>query len=236
MTNMILDPATCQPMSAEAKSAFVCLGCDEPLSKTWEKMLTKGFDSYQCICGDESMVDELDVHILPTSVQFLDNKTTRETVWYHSTKVANWAEEVSQLRPTFVCGSNEMLSVPYVHVGTLDAAMARFEDTAAEAGWLYEIRIKDEAFLAGEVYEDRNDWEQYVRTGFFEGIFEDKHRCDVLRYVNRWESVGSISLIMDPRFMEIVKVSPLQGKKSKGKAVKSSKVTGAPKKDWKLAA
>lgn len=230
MTNMILDPATCQPMSAEAQSAFVCLGCDEPLSKTWERMLTKGFDSYQCVCEEESMVDELDVHVLPSSFQFLDAGITRETVWYHSTKVENWAEEVSKLRPTFICGSNEMLSVPYIHVGTLDAAMARFEDTNSESGWLYEIRIKDEAVLAGEVYEDRNDWEQWVRTGFFEGVLEDKKQCDVLRYVNRWESVGSISLIMDPRFMEVVKVSPLKKNTAK------RGVSASPKKDWKLAA
>lgn len=222
MTNMILDPATCQPMSAGAQSAFVCLGCDAPLSRTWEKMLTNGFESYQCLCGDESMVDELDVHILPSSVRFLDTDTTRENVWYHSTKVENWAEEVSQLRPTFVCGSNEMLSVPYVHVGTLDAAMARFDDTKHEAGWLYEIRIKDEAVLAREVYEDRNDWEQYVRTGFFEGILEDKKQCDVIRYVNRWESVGSISLIMDPRLFEVVKVSVLKKKGLKGKTTTAS--------------
>lgn len=230
MTNMILDPASCQPMSAEAQSAFVCLGCDEPLSKTWEKMLTKGFDSYQCVCEEESMVDELDVRILPSSVQFLDVGTTRETVWFHSTKVENWSEEVSKLRPTFVCGSNEMPSVPYVHVGTFDAAMTRFEDTKGESGWLYEIRIKDDAFIAEEVYEDRNDWEQFVRAGFFEGFLGDKKKCDVLRYVNRWESVGSISLIMDPRFMEVVKVSPLNKKEAK------RTTSSSPKKDWKLAA
>lgn len=227
---MILDPATCQPMSAEAQSAFVCLGCDEPLSKTWEKMLTKGFESYQCVCEEESMVDELDVHVLLSSVPFLDTATTRETVWYHSTKINNWDAEVAKLRSTFVCGSNEMLSVPYVHVGTLDAALARFEDTKGESGWLYEIRIKDEAVLAGEVYEDRNDWEQFVRTGFYESVLGDKKKCDVLRYVNRWESVGSISLIMDPRFMEVVKVTSLQKKKAREKVVSS------PKPDWNLAA
>jgi hypothetical protein len=207
---MILDPATCEPMSAEAQSAFVCLGCDAPLSKSWERMLTKGFDSYQCVCGEESMVDELDVHILSSSVRFLDAVTTRETVWYHSTSVQNWNEEVSKLRPTFVCGSNELSSVPYIHVGTLDSAMERFKDKKSTSGWLYEVRIKDEAVLAEEVYEDRNDWEAWVRTGFFEGVLEDKKQCDVIRYVNRWESVGSISLIMDPRFIEVVKISPLK--------------------------
>jgi hypothetical protein len=227
---MILDPATCQPMGAEAKSAFVCLGCDESLSRTWERILTKGFDTYDCLCGEESMVDELDVHIIPSSVGFLNADVTRNTSWFHSTKVENWDEEVSKLRPTFVCGSNEMLSVPYVHLGTLDAAMTRFEDTKAETGWLYEIRIRDEAVIADEVYEDRNDWEQYVRTGFFEGVLEDKKKCDAIRYINRWESVGSISLIMDPRFIEVVAVSSLEGKAAKTKKNNSSK------KDWKIAA
>lgn len=226
MTNMILDPATCQPMNAEAQSAFVCMSCDAPLSKSWEKALLNGLDDYQCLCGEDSQVDELDIHILPSSVQFLDARVTRESVWYHSTAVQNWDEEVSKLRPTFVCGGNEMPSVPYVHVETLESAMTRFNDAGADAGWLYRIRIKEEAVLAGEVYEDQNDWEQWVRTGFF----EERKQCDVIRYVNRWESVGSISLIMDPRFLEVVKLSPLQKKAAKKKA------TGYSAKNWKLAA
>lgn len=207
---MILDPATCEPMRVGAASAFMCLGCDKYLSHTAERMLLSGFSTYFCECEEESEVNELDVHVIPSSVQFLDSDVTRETVWFHSTAVENWDVEVSTVRPTFVCGSNEMLSVPYVHVGTLDAAMERFNDSTNGSGWLYEIRIKDEAVLAGEVYEDQNDWEAWVRTGFFEGVLEDKKRCDVIRYVNRWESVGSISLITDPRFIEVVKVSPLK--------------------------
>lgn len=65
-------------------------------------MLTKDFDSYQCVCEQESMVEELDVHVFPSSIQFLDAVITRETIWYHSTKVKNWEEEASRLHSTFV--------------------------------------------------------------------------------------------------------------------------------------
>lgn len=188
----------------------MCNGCDKYLSHTAERMLLRGFHTHICECEEESQVSELEVHVISSSVPFLDADVTRETVWYHSTGVENWFEKVSTVRPTFVYGSNEMQSVPYVHAGTLDAAMERFEGGSHVSGWLYEIRVKDEAVLAEEVYEDCNDWEKWVRTGFFEGVLEDKKQCDAIRYVNRWESVGSISLIMDPRFIEVVKVSPLE--------------------------
>ena len=207
---MILDPATCEPMSPSAASAFMCYGCDTYLSHTAERMLLSGFPVHLCECEEESEVKDLEVHVIPSSVQFLDADVVRQAVWYHATAVENWEEKVSIVRPTYVCGSNEMLSVPYIHVGTFDAAMERFNDSIGGSGWLYEIRIKDEAVLAEEVYEDSNDWEKWVRTGFFEGVLEDRKQCDAIRYVNRWESVGSISLIMDPRFIEVVKVSPLK--------------------------
>lgn len=196
---MFYDPATKIVMPEGAASAFTCLNCNASLPKDAERRLCESFaESYLCACGEVSGVEEVDVWVLPSSESMLEKANAHKTVWFHSTNVEYWDEKI--VGPAAVSSV-----VPYIHVGTVEAAMERFRDKGSRYGWLYEIELTDDCVLADEVYEDRDDWVTSAERGFYEeNEDDDEDLRHALRYVNRWESPGSISLLLDPRKMKIV--------------------------------
>lgn len=206
---MYLDEATCLAMEEGASSPFTCFSCNQPLSHMVEQFLVQSVEGtiVECSCGEELEITDVDVKVIPSSIPLLESSIAKESVWFHSTNVKNWDVEILKAQPTRTGGiSDNGMSVPYAHVGTREAALERFSDRKESNGWLYEIRLKESARVSDLVYEDTSDWDFWVRTGYY----EDDMLCDAIRYINRWESVGSISMLIDPRVMEIVSVTPLQ--------------------------
>lgn len=202
---MHLKPATKMVMSETAASPLMCVNCNTVLSEKDAYNTIKDEDYnefYYCSCGKASSLERLEVFILPTSMHLLDKKTAMDNIWFHATSREGWETKVKT--------PQNLDTVPYVHAGTMEAAMERFEDQRNSYGWIYELRLTSDCELADGVYADLNKWDYWVDEGIFEpeDIHENHHK-HALRYVNRWEATGSISVLLDPRKMEVVAVHPI---------------------------
>lgn len=79
--------------------------------------------------------------------------------------------------------------------------MRRYEDCRTPSsfpGWMYKIKLKKGAPILRKVLED-----DYCNpdTGEYK---------EVVRYVNMFESVGSISLVSDPEYLEVIDCQELK--------------------------
>lgn len=186
-------------------SKHVCRACNKHIHQ----------DEFDAFHGCDSYHLKTDLLVVPSSHHLLDLDTAQNAVWFHSTNVKNWLERVQSGEANEYFGMEDG-EVPYVHVGTVEAAWHRAnelysgncgEDTAevSSNAFMYQVRLKENAVVSRHISEDTNDW-------FF--LVEDKHRTkmdgDALRYVNRWESEGSISMLVDPCALELVAVEVIK--------------------------
>lgn len=190
-------------------SNFACPTCRETLSHQ-TVLAMKRIRSSEYVpcnhCGKAQKFDNLFVCIPETSASFLDAEVAKETVWFHATIVEEWLESVQTGGDFAIEGDDDPL---YVHCGTYEAAAdianLRLEE-GAETVDIYEIRITDDAVMSPRIFKDENDW--------FYNVTEASSRelnADVIRYANRWEAPGSISILADPR--KLVQVSVTKVKK-----------------------
>lgn len=135
----------------------------------------------------------LDIH--PSSGKFLSEEAVRESYWYHATDAEDWMGSLL---------NNEEGNIPLVHVGTeqtsVEVILDRYMETQRTIS-MFRIKLKETAVLNEVVFYDNNSWPETLKVTRPEG--------NTYRYVNRWESPGSISLLVDPRELEIESVEHL---------------------------
>lgn len=176
-----------------AKSPLYCLKCGTHCSKYAENKFLHHLIVECRKCGWSADEYGLGVKVLPTSGEFLRVGPTRDSYWYHSTHVEGWAEKYTEF------------SDP-IYLGTRVAAIRRFKDLASDPkvrrpsgkGWLYKMKLKPKVKIHRSVLSD-----DHVNPSSAE--FDDR----VVRYVNLFESVGSISLITRPEHFNIIDVKEL---------------------------
>ncbi|MBC9705978.1 MAG: hypothetical protein H9W81_13600 [Enterococcus sp.] len=135
----------------------------------------------------------MDIHA--SSGKYLNDDTVRESYWYHATDGQDWMGSLL---------SNDIPNIPLVHVGTERTALEVILDKHIDSPHpisIFRIKLKANAVLNETIFFDDNDWPETLK--------EDRPAGDVYRYVNRWEAAGSISLLVDPRYLEIVSVERL---------------------------
>lgn len=135
--------------------------------------------------GCESRYDLVEARIDLTpenpSSKFLQDEEVLNATWYHATSHEYWLEEID--------GDPNDLEV---HVGTEAAAFDRaITEYASHGRWghsfyLYELKLAPDSRLKGGVDGDENG-----------KLLEDED-TDVVRYLNRWEDMASISLAVRP--------------------------------------
>lgn len=67
--------------------------------------------------------------------------------------------------------------------------------------YLWQVTLNIEAILSDAILEDHNDWLYDVDESGRKTL-----GADAIRYLNKWESAGSISLLVDPRYLTAVRV------------------------------
>lgn len=177
---------------------FACPKCSKTLSREEGKRLDD-WDSFPCQCGYTlNLFDtEIEVLVQPKDASLLDKSEVRQRTWFHSTSSPDWLEQVTA-------------AGKYAHVGSLEAATDRAtvksqnKDANEQKTYLWELRVKPEAVIAGDLMRDDSDWLETVSP-----CSKDHLGGDVQRYINKFESAGSISLLIDPRQMEAVRVTEL---------------------------
>jgi len=193
-------------------TGLLCHRCDTPVSK--KKWLRVGpFAWRDGICcqtckadkkTDENYFDPSTAHLEVTAdtAHLLDDAEASTAAWFHATKDPNWMDSLNK-------SASVSAGSVIVHVGVKEAALARIKDVLwmARLGgpqeyFLYEVRLRGSAQLLSEVVDDENEWPSRSNA------FENRYGAgDAIRYVNRWETPGSVSLLVDAAAIEVVKVS-----------------------------
>lgn len=161
-------------------------------------------------CGANS-----DQGVLPSGVKYSDRKffsksAVRENTWYHITVRSDWGGDIT--------AEDDVDEQPLVHLGSKDAALDRMQDLIEEAAasgisgdkapkfYCYEVKVKPVASIADAVLADDNDMAPSKPSDMnLNYVISDGYdEYGVNRYVNEYESHGSISLLAHPSSFDIV--------------------------------
>lgn len=183
-------------------STFYCFDCHRrlPKSDAYEKANWK----VMCDCGHYAQDGLTGVTLKPGAEKYFNKQAVRDDEWYHYTSHEAWE--------SFLNEDNDEARV--VHLGTKEAALDRQNHTDRAVGKLYKVRLKPEAEIADEVLEDdpyNQEDAPLVREG---GIQKGILVSGVTRYMNYYEDPGSVSLVANPRLLEIVEVQDYDEKSS----------------------
>lgn len=175
--------------TAKGRSALFCPKCKNYFSKSQEQTFRSVYVMTCSFCHTVATEYDVEVHVIPSSVKHLKVGMVRDSYWWHSTSVPRWDRQVPSDLP--------------IHLGTKNAAMRRWNDTGADAkvrGRLYKMKLAPKVPILRKVVIDDHIDGQYL---------EDEYSDTVVRYVNLFESIGSISLITRRDHFEIVDSFPL---------------------------
>lgn len=134
-------------------------------------------------------LEDADIAVLPGSAKFFDANAVRSASWYHATYMEDWMGAVF---------SNAVEDFPILHIGTRNAAL----DRAKHQGYsyLYRIKVDEDTTIHPQVVDDATTSWDDLAVNYPHGI---------TRYVNRWESPGSISLLAHPLAITVTAVTDL---------------------------
>lgn len=186
---------------ANCSSPVRCIGCDTYITSEQEDYIfrSRDIEDDQCHnCGNDLQEDTVIADIHPSSEHLLDMDNAKAAFWFHATNRSDWMGDLLEYKDV------DEDSVPLVHVGTLDAALNIMADKysrTTDLTYLYRVRLAPDAVIDTELYEDENFWPD--RTSEICGP------DNAFRYVNRWEATGSISMLVDPEYLIIDRVTPL---------------------------
>lgn len=193
-------------------SPFRCDNCSTHITKQNESdsPLWHEVPLVECeLCED---LNEGSITVIPESSSLLQAEVARDTIWFHTTYVENWFEKVSTGQ--VMEEQREDGDFLYVHVGSenaaLDNAHYKYFDGYSHSDeptvMLYQVKLKADAVLSPRVVNDDETWRD------FDSVVEGSKEAiggDAVRYLNRWESPGSISLLVDARQLELVSVQQI---------------------------
>lgn len=228
-TLIAIYPEVMRQSAADAGlSPFRCDNCTTHITKQNESdsPLWHEIPQVECnLCGD---LQAGSITVIPESSSLLQAEVARDTIWFHTTYVENWFEKVSTGQ-----GMEEQRedgNFLYVHVGSEAAARDNanykyfdgYSFSDEPTVMLYQVKLKADAVLSPRVVNDNETWRDFdsVVDGSQEAI-----GGDAVRYLNRWESPGSISLLVDARQLELVGVERLHNpQRRNSEVVMKSKV------------
>lgn len=161
-----------------------CPFCNRRVSKDTRDILSRLLPA-MCSCGERFSLDEANIPVLRRCADLLtDTSKIFTRRWYHGTSLDDWHTGV--LLAPFT---------PLVHIGTRYAALERGKSLSRL--FLYTIKVDAGATVHPEIFPDYNDLDGDVDTDRYDGY-------SVVRYINRWESPGSISLLINPGVITVL--------------------------------
>lgn len=190
--------------------AFTCNHCGEYLSKRESNTLAS---HHFVTCSNcQQTVDLYVAHNLSIdhdSARHIDENNVRNDIWYHATKLENWMDELIEGEAEhrdFGLGyydnfDPENVTI-MVHVGTVDAALDRAGDSLNHEKanfYVYALRLKEGVHIAPQILADENE-----ACPSFVADCNGAYSEHVTRYVNTYESPGSISLLVNRTCIEII--------------------------------
>lgn len=184
------------------ESALYCPLCDNHLPEHYDDaLLLRGIAACPS-CDTVQTLEEYRVAVRAADAHLLDIDTARSAIWYHATTSPTWHQDMLNSADT-ECGDG---TLAIAHLGTLKAAMERayqvtnFESNNSAQWWIYQVVLTDEAEMAEQIKGDENE-DAPCTVGECETA---GYSPSITRYINRYESVGSISLIANPAHIKVI--------------------------------
>ena len=176
MNHRVLEPGE--------RGGIRCPHCKKRVSKDTRDILNMMIP-VRCSCGDRFSIYEADIPVLRRCTDLLtDTSKIFTRRWYHGTSLDDWHNGVLLAR-----------RVPLVHIGTRYAALERGKSLSRL--FLYTIKVDAGATVHPKIFPDYNDLDGAVDAHWYDGY-------DAIRYINRWESPGSISLLINPNLITVL--------------------------------
>jgi hypothetical protein len=140
------------------------------------------------------------VRIASRSAHLMRKEEVPQERWFHATKRSNWAEVIQSASASERGGL-------MVHLGNRETAMERAKDTFWNRRfYLYEVSIAPDARVLDGIVDDENSWPAFKDEMEGEDAqFPEFIDADAIRYVNRYEAPGSISLLVDATKLTVKK-------------------------------
>lgn len=163
-------------------SCVRCNHCNTYLTVHEARVMLHSYIHKHTHCGATVNIDlDTTCAIDPRCVRLLTSPSAvYYTTFYHCTKNPKW-EELQEFSTA---------DRPAVHIGTREAAMDRYSENLANMGYdffLYTLRVRTRSKICRDIWFDDNFWPE-----------DAANLPGVVRYINRYESPGSVSLLVDP--------------------------------------
>lgn len=149
-------------------------------------------------CDLVNEVPAMVVRPLAQALPLLKDEVARAARWYHITQRRSWLPSVIEQ------------DVP-VYVGTELAAFTRArDDQLRERGtqfwWLHELELASNTTFRPGIEPDReNNW--LLSLAELEDFAGEE--VDAVRYINGYEDPGSVQLLVDPNFLQSVRITTI---------------------------
>lgn len=183
------------------KSGLFCGSCHYVFPNDSDFAITRK-DTACPECANECSGYDVGVALRVDSKKFLNKQEVLDTKWFHTSTYENWEATV---------GHQAAEGRDYVHLGTKDAARERNEIVAVNIDddplYIYEIEIDRSSSIEDKVYyEDPFDNRDLpkVQGSNSSDVTKASDEPGITRYVNHFESPGSISLVVDPSKIRIL--------------------------------
>ena len=180
-------------VAPEGVSGLVCACSHAPTLQFTRKHASEK----QILCEkcDEPINNGELVRVIHADSTLLTDPTeVTSRTWYHATHRKNWFKDILSAAPTRAYDSGNLM----IHMGNKDASLDRIFAKSSDEWYLFEITLKPGTPVDVTVHDDNFcdalDWTgstRYLADG-------------VTRYVNAYEGIGSISLLVNPSYIESV--------------------------------
>jgi hypothetical protein len=150
-------------------------------------------------CGKLNMENGMLSDLCSSELKYLDDETVRTAHWFHVTERADWAEGTKAEGIITHLGSREAAHHRLAHIVSNGEA-------ESEQFYVYEVRLKPQAPIAGGLLKDQGTmWpEDTTEIGMADSKYPYLQHGGVARYLNEYEGPGTVSLVADPDSYEIV--------------------------------
>lgn len=183
------------PLAPQGKAALMCQ-CGEFATYEQEDQAVREHFYLCSSCGKHVFLGRHS-GIKEDALTFYDTDVTLNSHWYHATASEDWFNAITNANP-----------LPMVHIGTKFAAESRarvMRDSIPHRGkqwWIYQLSIKPGTDIAPLVLDDFNGDAPETSDQAEQHLLYAEN--GVTRYLNRYESVGSISLLANPHCLVVV--------------------------------
>lgn len=188
------------PVVRKGQTGLICPECKAPMSESVWKKVTHADMGMKCSnCPNKFTPNSAIIGATAASKRFLKERGVRTKTWFHATVNENWFEAIN-------AEANPLL----VHVGLESTAHARGVDILDYAGgtyYLWEVRLSKSAQVNPNILDDNNRWPLFVGEELdakYAGYSDD---YAVTRYLNRWETPGALSLLVQAGVLEVVRMT-----------------------------